>query len=95
MNPFLPNLLIGHDVCAGIEALTRTLAITWASQTCLSVLVVDPEEWQQSSSETAALQDRELLRYKGGLSRLSSGAKVCKCGSSPAVALYIVFPGNL
>jgi hypothetical protein len=25
MNPFLPNLLLGHDVCAGIETLTKTL----------------------------------------------------------------------
>jgi hypothetical protein len=25
INPFLPNLLLGHDVCAGIEALTKTL----------------------------------------------------------------------
>jgi hypothetical protein len=24
MNPFLPNLLLGHDVCAGIETLTKT-----------------------------------------------------------------------
>jgi hypothetical protein len=24
INPFLPNLLLGHDVCAGIEALTKT-----------------------------------------------------------------------
>ena len=23
MNPFLPNLLLGHDVCAGIETLTK------------------------------------------------------------------------
>jgi hypothetical protein len=28
INPFLPNLLLGHDVCAGIEALTRTLTLT-------------------------------------------------------------------
>jgi hypothetical protein len=25
LNPFLPNLLLGHDVCAGIETLTKTL----------------------------------------------------------------------
>jgi hypothetical protein len=25
INPFLPNLLLGHDVCAGIETLTKTL----------------------------------------------------------------------
>jgi hypothetical protein len=24
INPFLPNLLLGHDVCAGIENLTKT-----------------------------------------------------------------------
>ena len=24
INPFLPNLLFGHDVCAGIETLTKT-----------------------------------------------------------------------
>jgi hypothetical protein len=24
MNPFLPNLLLGHDACAGVEALTKT-----------------------------------------------------------------------
>jgi hypothetical protein len=25
INPFLPNLLLGHDVCAGIETLTKTI----------------------------------------------------------------------
>jgi hypothetical protein len=25
INPFLPNLLLGHDVCAGIETLTKTV----------------------------------------------------------------------
>jgi cell division protein FtsN len=24
INPFLPNLLLGHDVCAGLETLTKT-----------------------------------------------------------------------
>jgi hypothetical protein len=24
INPFLPNLLLGHDVCAGMETLTKT-----------------------------------------------------------------------
>jgi hypothetical protein len=24
INPFLPNLLLGHDVCAGIETMTKT-----------------------------------------------------------------------
>jgi hypothetical protein len=24
ISPFLPNLLLGHDVCAGIETLTKT-----------------------------------------------------------------------
>jgi hypothetical protein len=24
INPFLPNVLLGHDVCAGIETLTKT-----------------------------------------------------------------------
>ena len=24
INPFLPNLLLGHDVCVGIETLTKT-----------------------------------------------------------------------
>jgi hypothetical protein len=23
INPFLPNLFLGHDVCAGIETLTK------------------------------------------------------------------------
>jgi hypothetical protein len=27
INPFLPNLLLGHDVCAGIETLTKTLTL--------------------------------------------------------------------
>jgi hypothetical protein len=27
INPFLPNLFLGHDVCAGIETLTKTLRI--------------------------------------------------------------------
>jgi hypothetical protein len=26
IDPFLPNLLLGHDVCAGIETLTKTLS---------------------------------------------------------------------
>jgi hypothetical protein len=25
INPFLPNLILGHDVCAGIETLTKTI----------------------------------------------------------------------
>jgi hypothetical protein len=25
INPFLPNLLLGHDVCAGIETLTKII----------------------------------------------------------------------
>ena len=28
INPFLPNLFLGHDVCAGIETLTKTLSIS-------------------------------------------------------------------
>ena len=24
INPFLPNLLFGHDICAGIETLSKT-----------------------------------------------------------------------
>jgi hypothetical protein len=27
INPFLPNLLLGHDVCAGIETLTKISGI--------------------------------------------------------------------
>jgi hypothetical protein len=27
INPLLPNLLLGHDVCAGIETLTKTNSI--------------------------------------------------------------------
>jgi hypothetical protein len=26
INPFLSNLLLGHDVCAGIETLTKTVS---------------------------------------------------------------------
>jgi hypothetical protein len=26
INPFLPNLLLGHDVCAGIETLTKAMS---------------------------------------------------------------------
>jgi hypothetical protein len=29
INPFLPNLLLGHDVCAGIETLTKTGRRGW------------------------------------------------------------------
>jgi hypothetical protein len=29
INPFFPNLLLGHDVCAGIETLTRTRRVWW------------------------------------------------------------------
>jgi hypothetical protein len=32
IKPFLPNLLLGHDVCAGIETLTKTrILFGWAS----------------------------------------------------------------
>jgi hypothetical protein len=27
INPFLPNLFLGHDVCSGIEILTKTIFI--------------------------------------------------------------------
>jgi hypothetical protein len=27
INPFLPNLFLGHDVCAGIETLTKTVLL--------------------------------------------------------------------
>jgi hypothetical protein len=27
INPFLLNLLLGHDVCAGIETLTKTTSL--------------------------------------------------------------------
>jgi hypothetical protein len=27
INPFLPNLLLDHDVCAGIETLTKTESV--------------------------------------------------------------------
>jgi hypothetical protein len=27
INPFLPNLLLGHDVCAGIETLTKIVTV--------------------------------------------------------------------
>ena len=30
INPFLPNLLLGHDVCAGIETLTKTNWYQWS-----------------------------------------------------------------
>jgi hypothetical protein len=31
INPFLPNLLLGHDVCAGIETLTKTPGLKGSS----------------------------------------------------------------
>ena len=31
INPFLPNLLLGHDVCAGIETLTKTYIYIYLS----------------------------------------------------------------
>jgi hypothetical protein len=31
INPFLPNLLLGHDVCAGIESLSKTLSNSYLS----------------------------------------------------------------
>jgi hypothetical protein len=32
INPFLPNLLLRHDVCAGIETLTKTMVYTLSSR---------------------------------------------------------------
>jgi hypothetical protein len=40
MNPFLPNLLLGHDVCAGIQTLTKTasnLVSDWLHWTTFSM----------------------------------------------------------
>ena len=38
VNTFLPNLLLGHDVCAGIETLTKTM-------TFQIYLVIDRLKW--------------------------------------------------
>jgi hypothetical protein len=35
INPFLPNLLLSHDVCAGIESLNRTVSF-WISKGLIS-----------------------------------------------------------
>jgi hypothetical protein len=40
INPFLPNLLLGHDVSAGIETLTKTQIIV--SSLTLSLLSFTP-----------------------------------------------------
>ena len=37
INPFLPNLLLGQDVCAGIETLTKTNVIV-SDNICLEVV---------------------------------------------------------
>jgi hypothetical protein len=37
INPFLPNLLLGHDVCAGIETLTKTSTNHLATEICVYI----------------------------------------------------------
>jgi hypothetical protein len=41
INPFLPNLFLGHDVCAGIETLTKTYVFykNLSSLTCFFVRI--------------------------------------------------------
>jgi hypothetical protein len=34
INPFLPNLLLGHDVCAGTETLTKTPSNYYLTSLC-------------------------------------------------------------
>ena len=41
INPFLPNLLLGHDVCAGIETLTKTIC----KQFLLQLLNIVLQTW--------------------------------------------------
>jgi hypothetical protein len=48
INPFLPNLLLGHDVCAGIETLTKTVASScFLLDRALrfAILPQPPEDW--------------------------------------------------
>jgi hypothetical protein len=62
INPFLPNLLLGHDVCAGIETLTKTIwdlspchGASHAGQTSLETSSDTPgglyPKWTQVHSE--------------------------------------------
>jgi hypothetical protein len=52
INPFLPNLLLGRDVCAGIENLTKTVTVSgemqlWLVMPMKSLLVGDTNEEPQ------------------------------------------------
>jgi hypothetical protein len=48
INRFLPNLLLGHDVCAGIETLTKTFGV-YKCNGSLGVMVSDIVEEKCSS----------------------------------------------
>jgi hypothetical protein len=57
INPFLPNLLIGHDICAGIETMTKT--------NCYSIVGY--------SSDNLAMSWVGLWRHFGILARRGIG----------------------
>jgi hypothetical protein len=52
INPFLPNLLLGHDVCAGIETLTKTV-----SKKAASPKIATP--WDKHIQTTTVMHSKE------------------------------------
>jgi hypothetical protein len=67
INPFLSNLLLGHDVCAGIETLTKILGMrkvraSWSH--CSSCLPLPSLQWSSNKcirEESYAEKRRKLL----------------------------------
>jgi hypothetical protein len=53
INPFLPNLLLGHDVCAGIDTLTKT-----ASEESEIVIKSLPAKNKQTKAKTNLKKDQ-------------------------------------
>jgi hypothetical protein len=65
INHFLPNLLLGHDVCAGIETLTKT--VCYATQKSLGFHVLgyimvqqveNPQDINFNSDSPITIQDK-------------------------------------
>jgi hypothetical protein len=48
INPFLPNPILGRDVCTGIETLTKIIGLLWIFFKCQIPSIHVIEIWQQS-----------------------------------------------
>jgi len=68
INPFIPNLLLGHDVCSGIETLTKTKTKRmWQfSNTMFIIVGVTQEARRQTKPRPAGhcLSDPSVREYE-------------------------------